>query len=119
MDRPRPGRRACALKNWTALSQFLKSEQIPIDNNEAERGLRIVALHRKNSLTVGHDEAGQNHAVVLSLVRTCEAFDVNPQEYLEDILLRIQDWPHQRLDDLLPHNWQRLKEAGELPPLTS
>jgi len=108
-----------ALKNWTALGQFLKSEQIPIDNNQAENGLRIVALHRKNSLTVGHDEAGQNHAVILSLVRTCEAFDVNPQEYLEDILLRIQEWPRQRLDDLLPHNWQRLKDAGELPPLTS
>jgi transposase len=106
-----------ALKNWEALTQFLKSEQVPVDNNRSENALRIVALHRKNSLTVGHDEAGENHAVILSLVRTCEANDVNPQEYLEDLLLRIHDWPSQRLDDLLPDNWKRLKEAGELPPI--
>ena len=106
-----------ALNNWKELSQFLKSEQIPIDNNRSERQLRIVALHRKNSLFVGHDEAGENHAVVLSLVATCQANGVNPQEYLADILLRIQSWPQARLDDLLPHNWQRLKDAGELPTL--
>ena len=34
-----------------------------------------------------------------------------------DLLLRIQDWPRQRLDDLLPHNWKRLMDAGELQPV--
>jgi len=106
-----------ALNNWEELSQFLKSEQIPIDNNRSERELRIVALHRKNSLFVGHDEAGENHAVVLSLVATCQANGVNPQAYLADILLRMQSWPQAKLDDLLPHNWQRLMDAGELPPI--
>ena len=97
---------AYALNNWEALGQFLKSEQIPIDNNQSERALRIVALHRKNSLTVGHDEAGENHARILTLVATCEAHGVNPQQYLADVLLRIQTHPDRQIDDLLPWNWK-------------
>ena len=38
-------------------------------------------------------------------------------EYLADILLRVQNWPHEHIDDLLPASWLRLKEAGQLPPL--
>ena len=106
-----------ALNNWDALCEFLKSEQIPMDNNQAESALRIVALSRKNSLFVGHDEAGENLAHVLTIGTTCQMVGVNPLEYLTDVLLRIQTWPDKELADLLPASWQRLKEAGELPPL--
>lgn len=108
-----------ALKNWDALNQFLNSEQTPLDNNKSESALRIVALSRKNSLTIGHDEAGENLARVLSLCASCQAADVNPEEYLADVLLRIQLWPADRLDDLLPANWQILKNNGQLPPINS
>jgi transposase len=110
---------AHALKNWPALNEFLKSEQVPLDNNRSERGLRIVALSRKNSLTIGHDEAGENLARVLTLCATCQAASVNPQEYLADVLLRVQLWPADRLEDLLPANWQALKNAGQLPPINA
>jgi len=106
-----------ALNNWEALSEFLKSEQIPMDNNQAEAALRIVALSRKNSLFVGHDEAGENLARIMTIGTTCQMADVNPLEYLTDMLLRIQTWPANQLADLLPASWKRLKDAGELPPL--
>jgi len=106
-----------ALKNWQALTEFLKSEQIPVDNNLSEASLRIVALSRKNSLPIGHDEAGENLARVLTMAVTCQANGVNPPEYLADILLRVHNWPHEYIDDLLPASWLRLKEAGQLPPL--
>ena len=108
-----------ALNNWDELSEFLKSEQLPLDNNQSERALRIVALSRKNSLFVGHDEAGENLAHVLTMAVTCEIAEVNPQEYLADVLLRIQNWPSKRIADLLPANWKHLKEAGELPPINA
>jgi len=95
-----------ALNNWDALGQFLKSEQTPIDNNQSERALRIVALHRKNSLAVGHDDAGENHPRILTLVANCEANGVNPQQYLADVLLRIQTHPSSGIDELLPWNWK-------------
>ena len=106
-----------ALNNWDALREFLKSEQIPMDNNESEAALRIVALSRKNSLFVGHDEAGENLARVLTIGTTCEMAGVNPLEYIADVLLRIQTWPQERLAELLPAAWQQLKETGELPPI--
>jgi len=34
-------------------------------------------------------------------------------------VLRIHVSPQQRVDELLPHNRKRLKEAGELPPIGS
>ena len=106
-----------AINNWDALREFLKSEQIPLDNNQSEAALRIVALSRKNSLFVGHDEAGENLARVLTIGTTCLMADVNPVEYLTDLLLRIQTWPANQLADLLPASWKQLKEAGELPQL--
>jgi transposase len=108
-----------ALNNWDALSEFLKSEQIPLDNNQSEAALRIVALSRKNSLFVGHDEAGENLARVLTIGTTCEMAGVNPLEYLTDILLRIQTWPADRVAELLPASWKKLKDAGDLPAINA
>ena len=64
-----------------------------------------LALGRKNFLFVGNDVAGQNLAVLMSLVRSCEAVGVNPQDYLADVLIRVQDWPAARVMELLPENW--------------
>ena len=64
------------------------------------------ALHnRKNFLFVGHDEAGENLAGLYSLIATCEANQVNPVDYLADVMLRVQTHPASRIDELLPHNW--------------
>lgn len=54
---------------------------------------------------VGHDEAGQNLAILHSLVATCKLHDVNPYEYLVDVLIRVQTHPQARIGELLPMNW--------------
>jgi transposase len=94
------------LKNKDALQLFLKDPKIPLDNNISERHLRLIALGRKNYLFVGHDHAGENLAVLQTLVATCVANEVDPQKYLTDVLIRIQTHPQSRLDDLLPNNWK-------------
>ncbi|MGH7894841.1 MAG: IS66 family transposase, partial [Candidatus Binatia bacterium] len=96
-----------ALDNWTALTRFLDDANVEPDNNKAEAALRRVALGRKNYLHVGNEECGDNIAGLYSLVATCEANDVNPIEYLSDVLARIQSQPPERLDELLPHRWTR------------
>jgi transposase len=95
-----------ALNQWEALGAFLEDPNIPLDNNESESALRRVALGRKNFLFVGNESAGENLAGLYSLVASCEANDINPVEYLTDVLSRVNDHPNSKLDELLPHLWR-------------
>lgn len=95
-----------ALNQWEPLGRFLEDANVPLDNNESESALRRVALGRKNFLFVGNEAAGVNLAGLYSLVATCEANDINPVEYLADVLVRINEHPNSKLDELLPHNWR-------------
>jgi transposase len=99
-----------AQRNWKALTQFLSDAQVPVDNNASERALRRVALGRKNYLFVGNDVAGENLAVLYTLVASCEANGVNPEEYLREVLLKVPDHPHNRIEELLPHRWKKPPE---------
>jgi transposase len=93
-----------ARNHRTQLERFLEDPNIPLDNNLAERALRIVALGRKNYLVAGHDEGAQNLAILHSIVATCRLHGVNPYEYIKDVLIRSQE-PGVTLEALLPWNW--------------
>jgi transposase len=88
-----------------SLTLLLDDPRIDLDNNLSERMLRIVAIGRKNFLFVGNDVAGDHLAVLQSLIATCDLHDVNPTEYLTDVLMRIQSHPANRIGELLPHRW--------------
>lgn len=95
------------MKNqWERLCAFMKNPLIPIHNNASEAALRIVALFRKNSLFFGNDDAARRFMTLYSLIATCERHDINPEAYLADVLIRIQDHPKDRVADLLPHRWK-------------
>jgi len=102
-----------ALNTWDSLEVYLGDEHVPIDNNAAERALRVAALGRKNFLFVGNDQAGRNIAALYTLVATCEANGINPIAYLADVLIRVQSHPSSRIDELLPFNW---KPTAAPPP---
>lgn len=53
-----------ALTRWTALRRYVDDGRIEIDNNAAERALRVVALGRKNFLFAGSDAGGHSAASV-------------------------------------------------------
>jgi len=105
-----------ALSNWTEMTRFLADPKIKLDNNISERQLRLIALGRKNFLFVGNDEAGESLAILQSLTSSCELNGVDPQQYLTDVLIRIQTHPQSQIDELLPHNWQ--PPARSPPPST-
>lgn len=95
------------LKNQSKrLRAFLRDPLIPIHNNASEAALRIVALARKNTLFFGNPAAARKLMVLYSLVATCVRHDVNPQAYLADVLMRIQDCRLEDIKDLLPHRWK-------------
>jgi transposase len=94
-----------ALGQWDALTLFLTDPKLRVDNNPSENALRVAALGRTNFLFVGNDTAGAHLAGLYSLVMTCEANGVNPLAYLADVLIRVQNHPASRVDELLPQNW--------------
>ena len=70
-------------------------------------------LGRKNNLFCGNHDAAENAAVMYSLLGCCATTDVNPREWLTDVLKRIPYYnSNYRLDlaDFLPHNWKAAQE---------
>ena len=101
-----------AINQRSRLELFLSDPRVPIHNNGSEARLRIIALARHNYLFFGHPRAGRNFAGLYSLVGSCIANDVEPTEYLTDVLPRIRDaTTDEQLDALLPDRWQPLGPA--------
>ena len=95
-----------ATKQRDKLERFLHDPKLALDNNAAERALRIVALGRKNSLFAGSAEHAQNLAVLHTIVATCRLHAVNPYEYIRSMLIEIQTHPTSRIDELMPWRWR-------------
>jgi transposase len=94
------------LNQWAFLTRFIDDPKLRLDNNISEAALRIIALGRDNFRWVGHDESGENLAVLQTIVATCVANDVNPQHYIADVLIRVHHTPATDIDSLLPMNWR-------------
>jgi hypothetical protein len=46
----------------------------------------------------------------MSLIQTCRHLNINPQEYLEDVLRRIMSHPARRINELLPDQWLKARQ---------
>lgn len=84
-----------------------------IDNGEAERQLRRVAIGRKNYLFAGSDKGAERLAVGYTAFAACRMHDVSPLAWATDVIAKLQaGWPRSRLDELLPHIWARAQAAA-------
>ena len=93
---------AYLLKQWEALNVYCSNGWVEIDNNIAENALRGVAVGRKNWMFAGSDSGGEHAAVLYSLIGTCRLNNVEPEKWLRYVIEHIQDWPANRVRDLLP-----------------
>jgi transposase len=100
------------LSRWIALTRFRDDGRIEIDNNAAERSLRVIALGRKNWLFAGSDDGGERAAAIYSLLATAKLNGLNIEAYLRLLLERLPEHPINRIEELLP--WTI---AAELPQL--
>lgn len=99
---------AYALNHWKALTLHTEHGFLDIDNTEAERQLRRVAVGRNNWTFAGSDAGGRRAAILYSLVATCERHDVDPFENFRDVLPRLAAHPASRIAELVPPNWEPL-----------
>ncbi len=102
---------AYSLKRWDKLSFYASTDFLNIDNNPVENSIRPVAVGRKNYLFAGSHAAAQRSAIFYSLLATCKNDQVNPVDWLQDILTRIAGYPINKIQELLPQNWKQMPNS--------
>ncbi len=93
------------LNHWTELTQFLRVSGAPLDNNIAERALKLMIRQRRNSLFFASAYSASVASLLCSVIATAMNAGVNVVEYLVvlqqrrgEVMERPQQW--------LPWNYQ-------------
>jgi hypothetical protein len=103
------------LNHWEALSAYPHHKNAPIDNNESERAIRPITIARKTSLFLGSVEQARGASLGFSLMECCRLHGVNQIEYINDVLKIIETYPKEKLAELLPHNWKKIRGNHKAP----
>jgi transposase len=69
-------------RHWVTLTRFLSVPGAPLDNNLAERALKLFIRQRKNSLFYKNTHSAYIASVLTSLIATCIYAGGNAVEYL-------------------------------------
>jgi transposase len=102
------------LNHRVALMRFLDDGVLPIDNGIVERLHRRPAVGRRNFLFAGSHAGGERAAIAYSILASCNLADVNPVEYLADILPRLtrDGITVAKAAEMLPAAWKRARDAA-------
>ncbi|MGL4853408.1 MAG: IS66 family transposase [Phocaeicola sp.] len=109
---------AYAYALWPRMKRYLEDGRLQIDNNLAENAIRPFTISRKNFLFCGNHEAAENTAIICSLLGTCKEQEVNPREWLNDVIARLPSYLEKGSDkpikELLPNAW-KLEHSNKTP----
>jgi hypothetical protein len=86
-------------RHWVTLTRFLSVPGAPLDNNLAERALKLFMRQRNNSLFDKSEHSAYIASVLTSLIATCLYAGVNAVEYL----VALQEHRHEVCAD--PAAW--------------
>jgi transposase len=93
---------------WASLIRYLDDARFAIDNGEAERAIRPLAVGRANWLHVGGDGGLKTASVLLSVCSSATRHHLNPWSYLRHMLDQLAARSvDDDLVDLLPDAWAR------------
>ena len=105
------------INQWAALCRYTEDGCLDIDNNTAERMVKLPAIGRKNWLFVGSESGGVRAAILLSLIASGKHCGVEPWAWLNAVFREmpwrmasraggdvLADRPPD-LSDLLPDAW--------------
>ncbi|KIN90294.1 IS66 family transposase [Thauera sp. SWB20] len=102
-----------AHKRRAALEVFLADPDVPIDTNHLERALRPIPIGRKNWMFSWTELGAQHVGVVQNLITTCRLHEVDPYDYLVDVLQRVGQHPAADVAQLTPRLWK--EHFGKAP----
>ena len=101
------------LKRWDKLLLYTERPELEIDNNAIENAIRPVAVGRKNYLFAGSHESAEIIAQLYSFMAACKIHDVNPTEWLADVLVRLPGAKPSDYPKLFPSNWTKTVHPHE------
>ncbi len=97
------------LKRKQRMMHYLTDGNLMIDTNLVENAIRPIAVGRKNYLFAGSHEAAQRAAIFYSLFACCKFNEVDPLEWMIDVMKRLPEHPINQIEQLLPHIWKQHK----------
>jgi transposase len=68
--------------HWDTLTRFLPHPGAPLENNVAERALKLAIRQRKNSLFYATEHSADIASILTSVIATCVQAGVNAVDYL-------------------------------------
>jgi hypothetical protein len=96
---------AYMLEHWDTLTRVVQEPGAPLDNNSAERALKLAIRQRKNSLFYASEHSAYIASILTSVIATCVQAGVNARDYL----VMVQEHRHEvraTPSDWLPWNYQ-------------
>ncbi|QDQ26259.1 IS66 family transposase [Chitinimonas arctica] len=71
------------------LDGYLTNPDMPIDTNHLERALRAIPMGRKSWLFCWTEMGTRHMGILRCLITTCRLHQIDPYDYLVDVLQRI------------------------------
>jgi len=96
------------------LQVYLDDSDVPINTNRLERALRTNPMGRKAWLFYWTELGARHVCIVQSLLTTCKLHEVDPYDYLVDVLQRVGQHPASRVAELTPRRWKELYATNPL-----
>ena len=89
--------------------------RIELDTNLVENAIRPTKLGAKNWLFIGNEDSGAKSAVLYTIIENCRRLDLDPREYLEDVLTRLPAMNSRDVAALTPVNWKQCRDRKAAP----
>jgi hypothetical protein len=96
------------------LQVYLDDPDVPMDTNHLERALRRIPLGRRNWMFCWTELGAEQIGMMQSLLTTCRLHEIDPYDYLVDVLQRISEHPASRVEELTPRRWKQLYAASPM-----
>ena len=99
------------LARWAQLTIYTEHGELEIDNNPVENAIRPTAVGKKNWLFFGSAQAGQTSAIFYSLIGSCKALEIIPEEYFKEVFAALPEMTNQTAKQWTPAAWKVRRAA--------
>lgn len=104
---------AYTINHFKKLKRYVDDGNYSIDNNKIESLIRPLKIGLNGYQYFHNHDAAYRSAIIYSLIGTCNAWDINPREWFEDVLPKLARIDYSTEEGkiqtamLLPEQWKK------------